>query len=49
MQKKSLSVNLLTQIVSKYKEKKRKAKRLEERMAAQKANLEIEQGGNGLA
>ena len=40
---------VVPQIVSKYKEKKRKAKRLEERMAAQKANLEIEQGGNGLA
>lgn len=40
---------VIPQIVNKYKEKKRKAKRLEERMALQKENLEVEQGGNGLA
>ncbi|MBD8032673.1 MULTISPECIES: ABC transporter permease [Solibacillus] len=40
---------VIPQIVSKYKEKKRKAKRLEERMALQKAKLKVEQGGNGLA
>ncbi|WP_339215063.1 ABC transporter permease [Solibacillus sp. FSL W8-0372] len=40
---------VIPQIVNKYKEKKRKAKRLEERMALQKANLKVEQGGNGLA
>lgn len=40
---------VIPQIVNKYKEKKRKAKRLEERMALQRANLEVEQGGNGLA
>ena len=40
---------VIPQIVNKYKEKKRKVKRLEERMALQKANLKVEQGGNGLA
>lgn len=40
---------VIPQVVSKYKEKKRKAKRLEERLAIQKANVEVEQGGNGLA
>lgn len=40
---------VIPQIVSKYKEKKRRARRLEERMAAAATKLEIEQGGNGLA
>lgn len=40
---------VIPQIVSKYKEKKRKARRLEERMAAATTKLEIEQGGKNLA
>lgn len=40
---------VIPQIVGKYKEKKRKAKRLEERLALQQTNVEIEQGGKSLA
>ena len=40
---------VIPQIVGKYKEKKRKAKRLEERMALQQAKVDIEQGGKSLA
>ncbi|MEK5079172.1 ABC transporter permease [Solibacillus sp. FSL W7-1436] len=40
---------VIPQIVGKYKEKKRKAKRLEERLALQQAKVEIEQGGKSLA
>ncbi|MGN7476922.1 ABC transporter permease [Solibacillus silvestris] len=40
---------VIPQIISKYKEKKRKAKRWEERMALQKSGLEVEQGGKSLA
>ena len=39
---------VIPQILNKQKEKKRKAKRLEQRLAAQKQQ-QIEQGGNGLA
>lgn len=40
---------VIPQIVGKYKEKKRKAKRLEERLALQQAKVDIEQGGKSLA
>ena len=40
---------VIPQMLGKYKEKKRKARRLEERLAAQKAAIDVEQGGNGLA
>ena len=41
---------IIPQILNKQKEKKRKAKRLEQRLAAQRQQqVEIEQGGNGLA
>ena len=41
---------IIPQIFNKQKEKKRKAKRLEQRLAAQKQQqVEIKQGGNGLA
>lgn len=40
---------VIPQVLNKQKEKKRKARRLEERMAAQKARIDMEQGGKGLA
>ncbi|MEK4630009.1 MAG: ABC transporter permease [Solibacillus sp.] len=41
---------IIPQVLNKQKEKKRKAKRLEERLAMQKTKqLDMEQGGNGLA
>ena len=39
---------VIPQIVSKYKEKKRRARRLEERMAAAATKIEIKQGGKNL-
>ena len=40
---------VIPQMLGKYKEKKRKARRLEERLAAKKAAIDVKQGGNGLA